>query len=166
MEYTVRPYRRGEEEYVAQAHKRIYEQEYRWGPEFSDYAMKIARDFAEKTPEDGEELWIAEMDRIPVGSIMLCRTDDARTGQLRLFLVEKDARCKGIGSALMEALFEKARQHGYSKLVLWTASPLTDAIRQYEKTGFRETERAENNAWSLDGETVYEIKMETVLTHE
>ena len=48
MEYTVRPYQKGEEEYVADAHRRIYSEEYRWGDAFTRYAVKVAMDFAEK----------------------------------------------------------------------------------------------------------------------
>ena len=45
MEYTVRPYKIGEEEYAADIQRRIYSAEYRWGSEFLDYAVKIALDF-------------------------------------------------------------------------------------------------------------------------
>ena len=37
----------------------------------------------------------------------------------------------------MNAFMEKAKSAGYKKLILWTASPLTDAIHHYEKLGFR-----------------------------
>lgn len=52
---------------------------------------------------------------------------------------------------------------GYKKLILWTASPLTDAIRHYEKLGFSIVEERENHTWSLDGESLNEIKMELLL---
>ena len=31
MVYTVRPYKKGEEQYVAEAHRRVYREEYNWG---------------------------------------------------------------------------------------------------------------------------------------
>ena len=40
MEYIVRPYRRGEEQYVADAHRRLYPAEYGWGPAFTEYAER------------------------------------------------------------------------------------------------------------------------------
>ena len=46
MKYIVRPYRRGEEQYVADAHCWLYPAEYGWGPAFTEYAAKIAVDFA------------------------------------------------------------------------------------------------------------------------
>ena len=48
MEYTVRPYKKGEEQYVAEAHRRVYREEYNWGPAFYEYAAAIALDFAKK----------------------------------------------------------------------------------------------------------------------
>ena len=144
---------------MADAQRRIYSEEYRWGDTFIRYAVKVARDFAEKKKSDREELWVADADGKLVGCIMLCETEDPTVGQLRLFLVEKDYRRYGIGSALIKALMEKAKEAKYEELILWTASPLTAAIRHYERLGFRVTEEKENDEWSLDGEPVIEVKM-------
>lgn len=56
-----------------------------------------------------------------------------------------------------------ARACGYQRLILWTASPLVDAIRLYQKYGFHKTEQQPNTTWSLDGETVMEEKFELAL---
>lgn len=159
MDYTVRPYKPGEEKYVAEAQKRVYTEEYNWGPAFTDYAVKIALDFAGQEKNDNEELWVAETEGKLIGCIMLCCTEEPLTGQLRLFLVEKDYRCYGVGSALTGELIKKAKTAGYEKLVLWTASPLKSAISHYEKLGFCSVEETENTCWSLDGEKLNEIKM-------
>lgn len=159
MTYTVRPYRTGEEHYVAEAHRRLYTEEYRWGSAFTDYAAAIALTFPRRTACEGEALWIAEADGVPVGSIMLCATDEPHVGQLRLFLVEPPYRRCGIGAALSGALLKKARDYGYRRLILWSASPLRDALRHYETLGFVYEEKTENREWSLDGDVVYEIKM-------
>lgn len=163
MSVIVRPYRPGEEEYIAQAHRKVYLEEYRWGPSFSDYAMKIPRDFAAQTHTDSEGMWVAEADGKPVGSIMLCRTDDDEVGQLRLFLVDKEYRSMGAGSMLLSTLFDRARSGGFKRLVLYTASPLSVAISKYKRLGFVETERVLNTDWNLDGESLYEIRMEAEL---
>ena len=161
MEYTIRPYRKHEEQYAADLHRRLYTEEYRWGNAFTDYAAKIALDFAGKEKNSREELFIAETDHKPVGCIMLCTADDPDTGQLRLFAVEKEYRKYGIGSALLAACMDKAKQADYRKMILWTADPLLDAIRLYERLGFRTVETVENHTWRTDGTAVYEIKMET-----
>lgn len=160
MEYLIRPYKRGEEEYVADLHKRLYSQEYSWGPEFTDYAVGIPRDFGKKPQNDREELFVAEQDGQLAGCIMLCQTDEWNVGQLRLFAVEQEYRRCGIGKALINAFMGKARSAGYTKLILWTADPLTAAIRHYERMGFKTVETVENHTWSTDGITVYEVKME------
>ena len=163
MEPIVRPYRSGEEEYVADLHERLYSEEYGWGPEFVKYAVEIPRHFAAKEQNGREELFIAERDGRPVGSLMLCASDDPDVGQLRVFAVEKDCRCQGIGAALLRAALEKAESAGYRRLMLWTADAVTDALRKYEALGFRVTETKENRTWRPDGEAVVEIKMEKEL---
>lgn len=160
MDFIIRPYRSGEEQYVADLHRRLYSEEYAWGPSFLDYAVGIAMDFAKNGKNDREELFVAERGGALAGCVMLCQTESPDVGQLRLFAVEKDARRCGIGAALMDALLDKAAAAGYQKLILWTASPLTAAIKQYEKLGFRTVEKVENTTWRSDGASLYEIKME------
>ncbi len=186
---TIRPCRPGEEAYAAEAHRRIYAEEYGWGPAFTDYVAGITADFAagrsagvpvggstdaaagrsagvsagESDPAP-EELWVAEApDGRLVGCILLSAAQEPETGQLRLFLVEKAYRRRGIGTALTDVLMERARAAGYRRLILWTAGPLTEALRGYEKMGFAVTEEAVNTSWRLDGGTVTEIKMEMTL---
>ncbi len=160
MEYIIRPYNKGEEQYVADIHRRLYAEEYSWGPNFIDYAVKIALEFAEKEKSNREELFVAEYEGKLIGCIMLCETENSLVGQLRLFAVEKECRGCGVGKALTDALMKKVREAGFKKLMLWTASPLTAAIHQYEKLGFHSVESVENNTWNTEGTTVFEIKME------
>ncbi len=164
MEFIIRPFRPGEEKYVANLHERLYSNEYGWGPGFIDYAKAIALEFPERRKPPKDELWVAETsDGELVGSVMLCATDDPEVGQLRLFAVEKHCRRQGIGSALMAKLFEQAREIGFKKLILWTAAPLEAAIRGYERAGFQVVESSENTNWCTDGSSITEIKMEMTL---
>ena len=160
MNFMIRPYQRGEEQYVADLHKKLYSEEYSWGPSFTDYAVKIALDFAKKEKSEKEELFVAETNGVLIGCVMLCETDDAKIGQLRLFAVEKEYHRYGVGTALINTFMEKAKSVGYQKLVLWTASPLSAAIHHYEKIGFQITGAVENHTWSTNGERLVEIKME------
>lgn len=159
MKFVVRPYGKGEEAYVAEAHKRIYEEEYGWGPAFTDYAMRIALQFPNREHTDKEGLWVAEAEGKLIGCIMLCQAEEPQTGQLRLFLVEKNYRRYGVGTALLTALMKQVQAVGYTRLILWTASPLADAIKQYEKLGFHCAEEVVNTDWNPGGEPIYEIKM-------
>lgn len=163
MDYTIRSYKPGEEMFVADLHKRLYSSEYSWGPSFTDYAMDIAIEFTKKEKSDKEELFVADCHGVLAGCIMLCQTDAPAVGQLRLFAVEKAYRRYGIGSALADACMKKAKEAGYKKIILWTASPLTDAIRHYKKLGFKTVESVKNTTWDLDGTSLDEIKMELIL---
>lgn len=73
MDFIIRPYKQGEEKYVADLHKALYSTEYSWGPSFTDYAMKIATDFAKGSKNDREELFVADCDGVLAGCIMLSR---------------------------------------------------------------------------------------------
>lgn len=66
-----------------------------------------------------------------------------------------------MGRALTEALFQRARED--RKLNFWTTSPLSAAIRYYERLGYRKAEEVENHDWSLDDETLTEVKLEPEL---
>jgi GNAT superfamily N-acetyltransferase len=94
---------------------------------------------------------------------MLSETAEPDVGQLRLFFVEKKYWGNGIGSALTDALMDKARRGGYRKILLWTADVLTAARRQYEKMGFVCVESVPNDKWSLSGQTLNEEKWEMAL---
>ena len=94
-------------------------------------------------------MWTAEAEGRPIGCIMLCRPEGSPdAGQLRLFLAEEDSRRRGAGRSLTSALLQKAREAGYRQLILWTASPLTGAVRE----------------WSLEDRPLYEIKMVMTLS--
>ena len=93
------------EKHVAELHRRLYTEEYSWGPAFIGYAAGIAMDFAIKEKNNREELFIAEYRGHLAGCIMLCRRH-------------------GIGKALMDTVMSMARTAGYKKMILWTASPL------------------------------------------
>ncbi len=163
MDFIIRPYRDGEENYVADLHKRLYSEEYGWGPAFIDYAVEIPLNFSKKEKNDKEELFVAEKDGHLVGCIMLCGTDEPDVGQLRVFAVEKECRRHGIGAALIQEAIDKARLADYTKLILWTADAVKAAIHKYEELGFTAVETKANYSWTPDGSVVNEIKMEMEL---
>ena len=66
---TVRPVNRQEIAYFADTHRRVYREEYRWGPAFCDYAAHIAGPFVRS---ERDEFFAAVADGRPVGCIMLC----------------------------------------------------------------------------------------------
>lgn len=159
----VRPYKMGEEKYVADAQQRVYLEEYNWGPAFGNYAQKIAYDFAAVPQNPREEMWVADVNGELVGCIVLNETENPEVGQLRLFLVEKAYRKNGVGTALTNAFMKKAHECGYHKIILWTADVLTAARQHYGKMGFKLIKIVPNNTWSLSNQKVNEEKWEMQL---
>jgi putative acetyltransferase len=85
-------------------------------------------------PLDGYTV-VAEIDNKIVGSGTMHRADD-QTGVLVRMSVSRDHRGKGIGKALVNALADRARSRGYTRLICETTDTWQDAIALYRATGF------------------------------
>lgn len=57
--------------------------------------------------------------------------------ELRKMYLGRAWRGRGLGRALLAAALDEARRRGFRRVVLETASVLREAIRLYEKAGFR-----------------------------
>jgi N-acetylglutamate synthase-like GNAT family acetyltransferase len=114
----------------------------------------IVAKFIERYDAAKERCWIAEKDGDPAGSVFLVKQSKT-VAQLRLLLVEPDARGLGIGAGLVAECVRFARQVGYRKITLWTNSILTAAHRIDEAAGFRRVDRERHHSFGHDlvGET-------------
>ena len=65
---------------------------------------------------------------------------DAETVELRKMYFAKELRGRGFGKLMLEKMIERARTLGYKKIYLETASVLREAVRLYEKYGFKPTD--------------------------
>lgn len=83
----------------------------------------------------GEILFALEGNKV-LGVCALKKIDQRRY-ELCKMAVEKQARGKGIGRALMQAAIDRAREMGAKELFLETSSKLAAAIKLYEKFGFK-----------------------------
>jgi putative acetyltransferase len=63
---------------------------------------------------------------------------DTKTCELRKMYALPSQRGKGLSNSLMEFSIKKARELGYKRIVLETATPLKEAISLYKKFGFTE----------------------------
>jgi putative acetyltransferase len=63
---------------------------------------------------------------------------DERTCELRKMYLDKAHRGKGLGKLLLEDGLSKARQLGFERMILETASVLKEAIALYKSYGFVE----------------------------
>jgi putative acetyltransferase len=64
---------------------------------------------------------------------------DENTIELRKMYLAKEIRGRGLGKKVLARMIETARELGFKKLYLETASPLKEAIGLYEKFGFKQT---------------------------
>ncbi len=132
---ALRPPGPGELGWVIARHGAIYAAEYGWDVRFEALVAKVVADFATVHDPERERAWIAALDDRPVGCVFCVRRDE-HTAQLRLLLVEADARGHGVGSALVDVCIDFATDAGYRDLVLWTNDILHEARRIYERRGF------------------------------
>jgi len=80
---------------------------------------------------------------------------DAETVELRKMYFAKELRGRGFGKKMLEKMIEKARELGFSKIYLETASILREAVALYERYGFKPT--AEIHATRCDAAYVLNL---------
>jgi DNA-binding MarR family transcriptional regulator/ribosomal protein S18 acetylase RimI-like enzyme len=147
--------------WVLARHAAIYGGEYGWGNQFTILVAGIIAEFQRGHDSAREGCWVAEVDGVPVGSVMLVDGGDG-IAKLRLLIVESQARGRGIGRRLVEHCIRFARDARYRKITLWTQSVLTDARRIYKGTGFKRVEEKPHCSFGVDlvGET-WELEVRT-----
>lgn len=145
---SLRPHRPGDIGWVISRHGALYAAEYGWDLRFEALVARIGADFIDRFDAAREACWIAERadaaGATPVGSVCLVQARDEATGapdegvaQLRLLLVEPEARGQGLGKRLTAACEDFARRAGYRRIRLWTQSILLAARAIYAAAGYR-----------------------------
>lgn len=132
---TLREPRAGDLGWVIERHGALYHAEHGFDASFEAQMARIVAGFMERGDAARERAWIAEVAGEPAGSVFCMRRDDA-VAQLRLLLVEPDARGIGVGGRLVQACVEFARRAGYGSVTLPTLSILEEARRLYQRAGF------------------------------
>lgn len=100
---------------------------------------------------DQEHIYIALVEGEVVGAIALVDFDDVEEFRslkpwVAAFVVDPSLRSQGLGSAMLEALEEKARTFGIDELYLWTE----DKSNFYSKRGYQEYAHRDYTEISID----------------
>lgn len=89
-------------------------------------------------PPDGDVLLITTADEL-LGQGLLVR-HEAESARLEHIYVRAPFRQRGIATSLVEELISLARQLGYDRVLLDVMVTRTEAVRLYERLGFRSVE--------------------------
>ncbi|MNV24034.1 acetyltransferase [compost metagenome] len=147
--YVLREPYPGDLGYVIHRQALLYSREFGWNNEYEALVAEIISKFVREFEPSRERCWIAEKDGKVVGSVFIVQ-HDAATAKLRLLYVDPSARGLGIGSRLVDECMRFARLAGYTKMVLWTNSVLTDARRIYDRAGFALVQEEKHHSFGKD----------------
>ena len=149
--YVLRDPGPGDLGWMVERHGVLYGEEYGWRGPFEGMCAGIVSDFAKNFDPKLEKCWIAEVDGVRAGSVMLVKDDPsakkADGARIRLLLREPLARGIGLGRGLGEGGVEVSRANGYRRVTLWTHKELTAARAIYAKLGFVKTGEESHDDW-------------------
>ncbi|WP_309110692.1 helix-turn-helix domain-containing GNAT family N-acetyltransferase [Saccharothrix sp.] len=147
--YLLRPLKPGDLGWVVHRHGVRYAEEHGYDWTFEALVARVVADYVEHHDPRREAAWIAEVDGEPAGSIFCVRASED-TAQLRLLLVEPQARGLGIGKRLVEECVRFARRAGYRRIVLETVSDVEVARGIYKRAGFTPIAEKPVRKWGGD----------------
>lgn len=110
--------------------------EYGLQPDASE-ADKDLEDIMAYYQHNGGYFGVLEREEKIIASVGLYRRSDS-TCELRKMYMLSEFRGLGYGKKLLQFSIQKAKDLGFSHIILETASPLKEAIKLYQHYGFRE----------------------------
>lgn len=151
---ALRTLRSGDLGWIASRQARLYAETQGWGAGLEASVLRSAGDFLAGFTPGRSQGWIAELDGVPAGAVLLSDEGEG-TARLRLLHVEGFARRRGIGEALVGACIAFAREAGYRDIILWTHTVLGPARRLYARAGFVQVSSEEHHVFGVPvmGET-------------
>ena len=160
-EITIGGYAAGAIGRVAELHATYYGKAWGFGLYFEAKVASELSEFLRRFDPARDGFWTANQSGRVEGSIAI---DGARANtegaHLRWFILSDELRGLGVGNRLMQEAVDFCRQHGYSRVYLWTFQGLDSARHLYEKFGFQLVQEIEGEQW---GKRVLEQRYALVL---
>lgn len=151
----------GDVGYVIYLHGALYAREYGLDRTFEGGVAQRFGEYAKQYDPRKDFFAVAELEGRIVGSIVIHGLAD-NTAQLRFFLLHPDVRGRGIGRELMNQAVTFCREHGFSKVGLWTISELKAAGHLYREFGFVCTREKTHEIWGATRtEQEYELTLKS-----
>ncbi len=91
-------------------------------------------------------LCLLDKDRV-VGTVALKRLD-TYTSELKALYLLRELRGQGLGKLLLDNAIKYAGELGFTSIVLDSMSKYTDALKLYEKAGFKYIDRYNDNQYA------------------
>lgn len=111
---------------------------------FQNFSQELEDPLFKYGPPSGA-LFIAFYNNEPAGCIALQPISLAKTCEMKRLYVKPECRNMGIATTLVETLTNRAKELGYTRMVLDTLDKLVPAIALYKHHGFIETTSYYNN---------------------
>ncbi len=144
--YTIRSHRPGDIGYIIYRHAIFYSNNYGFDNSFDAYVASGLSNFISQYDPLKDHLWVIEDETSFLGSIAIVNSDKD-IAQLRWFLIEDQARGKGLGNKLMYAAIKFSKRQNYKKIILWSVSNLEIARKLYMKFDFQVTTTKDHVIW-------------------
>lgn len=103
---------------------------------------------ADELTEPNGLLLIARLRQEPIGCGALKLEDQAGSAEIKRMWVAPAARRLGVGRRILGELERQAREHGAQRVHLDSNRALTEAHRLYRSSGYRDTERFNDNPYA------------------
>ena len=123
-------------------------------PDLATLDERVARRFL-GTLDGQHEMLVGLLNAVPAGSVLIGGPKrDRFPGALYLFALDVDTRYQkiGVGTALIAAVEEEARQRGLNRVNLEVGVANDDARRLYERLGYVLCGEAEWDSWTAHRE--------------
>lgn len=152
--FSLRGFQAGDIGLIASRQSLLYRESLGWGKGIEVHIGEMTVRFLRSFNPEREQCWVAEIDEIMAGSVML---SDEGNGlcRLRLLYTEPFARGLGIGETLVQTAIDFAQAAGYQEMMLWTHTILENSRKLFARHGFVITESAMHDTFGtpLMGET-------------